>query len=55
MNQELAIYLVKYLTEGGQEFYTLVNPEALGGEGQPTFDIDGVSIFNILSVEPYSV
>ena len=55
MTQEPAIYLVKHLNKAGQEEYKLVKPSDLGAEGQPTFDTDGVSIFNILSIEPYGL
>ena len=56
MNAKTDIYLVKHINGAtGNIEYRLVKPEYLGGEGEPTFDVDGVSIFNILSIEPYGL
>ena len=45
-------FLVKYLSEDGIERYKLVEAEAFSADGEPAFDVDGIPIFSILSIEP---
>ena len=46
-------YLIKYLSESGSEEYKLVSAESISSEGEPAFNIEGVSIFDVLSIQPY--
>jgi predicted methyltransferase len=46
-------FLVKYLSNDGVEQYKLVETEAFSADGEPTFEVEGVSIFSILSIQPY--
>ena len=47
-------YLVKYKNQEGSTGYKLVNEEAVSSEGNPTFEIEGISLFDILYIQPYS-
>ncbi len=46
-------FLVKYLNDDGIEQYKLVEAEAFSADGEPSFDVEGISIFSILSIQPY--
>ena len=46
-------YLVKYKNQEGSTGYKLVSEEALSPEGEPTFDVEGISLFDILYIQPY--
>lgn len=46
-------YLIKYLTETGAEEYRLVSSESVSEGGEPAFNIEGISIFDVLQIEPY--
>ncbi len=50
MNQT---YLVHYTNADGIEEYKLVEEEAFDRETTPVFEIDGISILSILSIQPY--
>ena len=45
-------FLVKYLNDDGIEQYKLVEAEAFSADGKPIFEVEGISIFSILSIEP---
>ncbi len=45
-------FLVKYLNDDGIEQYKLVEAEAFTTDGEPALDVEGISIFSILSIEP---
>lgn len=46
-------YLITYINAKGTEEHKLATAEALSPEGKPTFEVEGVSIFNIRSIQPY--
>ena len=46
-------YLVHYTNIDGIEEYKLVEEEAFNRETTPVFEIDGIPIVSILSVQPY--
>jgi len=46
-------YLITYVNAKGIEEKKLVTAEALSPEGEPVFDIGGVSIFDIRTIQPY--
>jgi hypothetical protein len=46
-------YLITYINAKGTEETKLVTAEALSPEGEPVFEVEGVSIFSIRSIQPY--
>jgi hypothetical protein len=46
-------YLITYINAKGTEEKKLVTPEALSPEGEPVFSVEGISIFNIRTIQPY--
>ena len=46
-------YLVKYKDQEGATGYKLVSEEALSPNGEPTFEVEGISLFDILYIQPY--
>ena len=46
-------YLITYINAKGTEEKRLVTAEALSPEGEPVFDVDGISIFSIRTIQPY--
>lgn len=46
-------YLVKYKNQEGSTGYKLVDEEAFSPEGNPTFEVEGISLFDILYIQPY--
>ena len=46
-------YLITYVNEKGTEEKKLVTAEALSPEGEPVFNVEGVSIFSIRTIQPY--
>jgi hypothetical protein len=46
-------YLITYINAAGQEEVKLATAESLSPEGEPTFEVEGVPLFNILSIQPY--
>tara|TARA_B100001173_G_C16021801_1_gene562421 strand:+ start:1049 stop:1204 length:156 start_codon:yes stop_codon:yes gene_type:complete len=46
-------YLVKYKNQEGTTSYKLVDEKAFIPKGKPIFEIEGISIFDILYIHPY--
>ena len=46
-------YLITFVNSKGTEEKRLVTADALSPKGEPTFELDGVSIFDIRSIQPY--
>lgn len=46
-------YLVKYKDQEGAKWYKLVDEKSFIPKGKPVFEIEGISIFDILYIHPY--